>query len=350
MGRDYYAILGVDRDAGSEEIKRAFRRLARETHPDANPGDPQADARFREVAEAYEVLSDPRRRRAYDRGDTIDLSDLFGGFGGFDDLIRSVFGDSGIFGTGGRVQSRGRDVLTVVDVSLAEAAFGVEASVSFRTDVVCDVCGGDGARPGTLPETCPTCSGAGAVRVARRGFLGTVMSVATCERCQGTGQVVADPCEGCSGAGVHQQDRRVDVEVPAGVSTGTRLRLNREGAAVSGGGQPGDLYVEIRVRPDDRFERHGDDLLHHLAVDMVDVALGTNARIPLLEGGDEQIEVPAGSQPGWTTTLRGLGMGRLGRRGRGDLVVKLDVTVPTGLSSEEQEMLRAFARRRRDGS
>ena len=345
MAKDYYAILGVDRDASPEQIKRAFRRLARETHPDANPGDSGTEERFREIAEAHEVLSDPQRRRAYDRGDTIDLSDLFAGFGGFDDLIRSVFGDSGMFGGGGRVRTKGRDVLTVVDVTLPEAAFGTDASVSFRTDVLCQTCGGNGAKEGTRPDTCPTCSGAGAVRVARRGLLGTVMSVATCDRCEGSGQIISDPCEWCGGAGVHPEDRTVEVEVPPGVSTGTRLRLNREGAAISGG-QAGDLYVEIRVGHDDRWERHGDDVVHHVPVDMVDAALGTTVAVPLLEGGVDAVEIPAGSPPGWTTTLRGRGMGRLGRKGRGDMVVRLDVSVPTELSSDEAELLREFARRR----
>lgn len=344
MAKDYYAILGVERDASPEAIKRAFRRLARETHPDANPGDAAAEARFREVAEAYEVLSDPQRRRAYDRGDTVDLSDLFSGFGSFDDLLRSVFGDSGLFGgPARRGPAAGRDILVRVDVDLAEAAFGTEAEVSFRANVPCEVCGGNGAAPGTAPTTCPTCSGTGAVRTARRSLLGTVMSVGPCGTCSGVGTILSDPCERCAGMGVHPDDRTVQVEIPSGVSTGTRLRLNREGEAAPRGGRRGDLYVEVAVRPDPRFERMGQDLLHVLTIPMEQAALGVVVEVPTIDGGTLEVKVPAGTQPGWTTRFAGVGMTRLGRRGRGDLLVRVDVAVPRGLTSEEADLLRRFS-------
>lgn len=344
MAKDYYAILGVPRDASGDEIKKAFRRLARETHPDANPGDAQADARFREIAEAYEVLSDPDKRRRYDRGDTIDLGDLLGGFGGFDDLLRSVFGDSGLFGATGRpAPPRGRDILTRVQVDLADAAFGTDAEVSFRTNVVCSICRGSGAKPGSDRHTCPTCNGGGAVRVARRGLLGTVMSVTTCETCAGSGEVVSEACAQCSGQGVHPSDRTVKVEIPAGVDSGTRLRLSREGEAAPRSGQGGDLYVEVAVRPDDRFERAGDDLVHRVSVGMADAALGTKIDVPLIDGGTDVIDVPRGTQPGWVHRIPGRGMGRLGRRGRGDLLVHVSVAIPTDLTAEQEELLRSFA-------
>lgn len=346
MASDYYAVLGVPRDASQDDIKKAFRRLARESHPDANPDDPTAEARFREIAEAYEVLSDPERRRRHDRGDTIDLGDLFGGgFGGFDDLLRSVFGDLSGFGAGAgaRGPERGRDILARVEVDLAEAAFGTTVDVAFRTNVVCAVCSGDGARPGSDRSICPTCSGSGAVRVARRGLLGTVMSVTTCGTCSGSGEVFADLCERCAGAGVYADDRSVKVEVPAGVSTGTRLRLSREGEAVARGGQAGDLFVETVVRPDPRFERDGDDLVYRTGIGVAEAALGTVLTAPLLEGGETQVAVPEGTQPGWITRVPGSGMTKLGRRGRGDLVISVDVRVPTDLSAEEEELLRQFA-------
>lgn len=344
MAKDYYAILGVRREATGEEIKKAFRKLARETHPDANPGDPTAEVRFREVAEAYEVLSDPERRRRYDRGDTVDLGDLFAGFGGFDDLIRSVFGDSGLFGTAAsRGPARGRDVLARVEIDLAEAGAGTDAEVRFRAHATCDVCGGDGAAPGSSLETCPTCNGAGSVRMARRGLLGTVMSVAPCDRCQGSGRVVAVPCQGCGGAGVKPEEKVVKVEIPAGVSTGTRLRLTGRGEAAPRGGRAGDLFVEVLVRPDERFERRGDDLVHVVQVGIAEAALGTAVKVPLLEGGQESVDIPAGTQHGWVTSIPGKGMGRLGRRGRGDLLVGVEVVVPRALSPEEEEALRAFA-------
>lgn len=344
MPKDYYATLGVSRDAPAEEIKKAFRRLARETHPDANPGDPAAEARFREVAEAYEVLSDPERRRRYDRGDVADFGDLFGGFTGFDDLLRSVFGDSGLFGAdpGRSGPPRGRDVLTRVRVSLVDAAFGTDVEVSFRTNVVCSVCRGNGAKPGAERFTCPTCHGAGAVRAARRGLLGTVMSVTACTTCSGAGEVVSEVCERCQGAGVHVSDRSVKVEVPAGVDSGTRLRLTKEGEAAPRGGQAGDLYVEIAVEADPRFERAGEDLVHRASIGMAHAALGTTLEIPLLEGGTERVDVPAGTQPGWVHRITGKGMGRLGRRGRGDLLVQVSVSVPTDLTSEQEDLLRQF--------
>lgn len=344
MAKDYYAILGVSRDATQEEIKRAFRRLARETHPDANPGDPDAEARFREVAEAYEVLSDPERRRRYDRGDTIDLGDLFAGFGGIDDFLRSVFGDSGLFQTSSRGRSpRGRDVLTRVEIDLAEAAFGTDTEVRFTSSVTCTECNGSGAAPGTRPRTCPVCGGAGAVQVARRGFLGTMMTITTCDNCRGSGQVITTPCRRCGGRGVHSEERAVRVEIPPGVSTGTRLRLNREGEAIGRMGRPGDLYVEIIVREDPRYERVGDDVIYRTTIGVTEAALGTTVEVPLLEGGREKVRVPRGTQPGWRTRIPGKGMGRLGRRGRGDLVVEVSVRVPEDLTPEEEELLRRLA-------
>jgi molecular chaperone DnaJ len=346
MPKDYYATLGVAPDATTEEIKRAFRRLARESHPDANPSDPTADARFREVAEAYEVLSDPDRRRAFDRGETIDLSDLFAGFGGFDDLLRSVFGD-GSFAGGMRAASvRGRDVLVRTDVDLATAAFGGEAAVEFRANVVCSECGGDGAAPGTSPVTCPTCGGSGAVRVARRGLLGTMMTVSSCTTCSGAGTVVSTPCSRCGGVGAHPDNRTVRVEVPAGISDGTRLRHTGRGEAVGRQGPPGDLFVEVRVRPDPRYVRQGDDLVHEVRVGIAEASLGTKLEVPLLEGGAERIEIPPGTQPGAVVKLSGLGTARLGRRGRGDLLVQVTVEVPSELSAEEAEALHTFARLR----
>lgn len=348
MAVDYYEVLGVARDASSEDIKKAFRVRARQWHPDANPNDPTAEARFREAAEAYEVLSDPDRRRRYDRGDTIDLGDLFGGdFGGFDDILRSVFGQGGPFGdmfaSGGRTQSRGRDVLTQVQVSLPEAAFGTETEVVFRADTQCATCDGEGSAPGTSRITCQTCGGAGQVRMARRSLLGTMMSVGACPDCSGVGTVVDEPCPDCRGRGVVESERKVSVEVPAGVSTGTRLRLTGRGEAAGVGSIPGDLFVEIVVSADDRYRRDGDDLIHHVTVGLSEAALGTSVDVPLIDGGTESVDLPPGTQPGWMARLPGEGMGRLGRRGRGDMVVVADVVVPVDLTAEEEQALRRYA-------
>lgn len=341
--RDYYADLGLDRQATIDDVKRAFRRLARESHPDANPGDAGAEARFRRIAEAYEVLSDPARRAAYDRGDVIDLGDLFGGMGGLDDLIRSVFGDGGFFGQSARPASRGRDLLVLTEVDLNVAAFGGESEVKFRSAVTCEACSGQGTAAGTSPITCPTCGGAGSVRVARRGLLGTMMSVAPCTTCSGHGTLVTDPCPECRGVGASETDRSMRVEIPAGVPAGTRLRLTGHGESAGRRGGPGDLHVEVRVKPHRQFERSGDDLAFQLRVGIAEAALGTKVDIPLLEGGTEPLEVPAGTQPGTLFRLQGLGTARLGRRGRGDLVARTIVEVPTSLSTEQEEALRLFA-------
>lgn len=343
MSKDFYAILGVPRDASTEEIKKAFRRLARESHPDANPDDPTAEARFREIAEAYEVLSDPERRRRYDRGDTIDLGDLFASFGGFDDLIRSVFGDTGLFGAPTRTPSRGRDVVVPASVTLAEAAFGTTTQLEFTSLVGCATCSGSGAAQGTHPETCGRCGGSGAVRVARRGFLGSVMTLTTCELCGGSGEVVRVPCEICKGRGAVRGSRTIPVEIPGGVSDGTRLRLTRQGEPGPRGSRPGDLYVEIRVEPDPRFSRDGDDLIVRLPVGLAQAALGTRVEVPLLEGGSTDLDIPPGTQPGAVFSLRGKGMQRLGRRGRGDILIEVAVQVPETLSREEEDVLRRYA-------
>lgn len=354
MAVDYYQVLGVPRDASQDEIKRAFRTLARKWHPDANSEDPGAEERFRQVAEAYEVLSDPERRRRYDRGDTIDIGDLFGsGFGGLDDILRSVFGESSSFGDpfsfgGGPMRSkpRGRDVLAHVEVSLEDAAFGTETEVAFRSDQSCATCGGDGAAPGTSRITCSTCGGAGQVRAARRSFLGTMMTVTACPDCQGVGSQVDEPCPDCRGRGVVAADQRVTVEIPPGVSTGTRLRLSGRGESAGAGGATGDLFVEIVVATDDRFRREGDDLVHHVTIGLAEAALGTQVEVPLLGGETLEVDIPPGTQPGWTVRLPGEGMSRLGRRGRGDLMVVADVVVPVDLSAEEEGLLREYARLR----
>ena len=234
MAKDYYQILGVDRDVDPSEIKRAFRRLARETHPDANPGGAQAEARFREVAEAYEVLSDPDRRRSYDRGEQIEVSGLFSDF---DDLLRSVFGGSGLFGAGGTVQgSRGQDVLVRVGLSLEEAAFGAETKVEFEAEAVCSTCGGDGAAAGAEVIVCGGCGGAGMVRSTRSSFFGSMMTTSTCPRCRGRGQQVTRACGRCEGDGVATRRQSLMVEIPAGVSEGTRLRLRAGGGGAAGRG------------------------------------------------------------------------------------------------------------------
>ena len=344
MAKNYYEILGVGRDATSDEIKKAFRRVARATHPDANPGDPASESRFRDAAEAYEVLSDPDRRRRYDRGDTVDLSDLFAGWGGLDDLLRSVFGDGAMFGAASQSRpSRGRDVLIRVDVALQGAAFGTEAPVTFSTKVTCRVCTGTGAEGDEGQITCTECDGSGSVRMARRSLFGTMMTVGTCPTCRGEGVLITNPCRACSGLGAVEEETTVNVEVPAGVSTGTRLRLSGRGESGGRNGPSGDLYVEVHVAPDPRFERHDADLIYQVSIGIAEASLGTRVAVPLIEGGETDLEIPTGTQPGAVFRLQGLGVTRLGRRSRGDLHIVVAVEVPKELSADEEDLLRRWA-------
>lgn len=343
MAKNYYEILGVDRSASTEEIKKAFRRVARESHPDANPDDPDAEARFKLAAEAYEVLSDPERRHRYDRGDTIDLSDLFRGTGGLDDLLRSVFGDSGFFGGRSYRPPRGRDVLVRSTVTLEEAAFGTEATVEYEASTSCPTCSGSGASPGTHPVTCPDCSGGGQVRMTQRSVFGTMMSVTTCPTCRGEGTLIPDPCPDCSGTGAAPERVQVNVEIPPGVSNGTRLRLTGKGESGGRAGQSGDLFVEIAVEEDPRFERQDADLVHRTSIGIAEATLGTRIEVPTIDGEPTPLEIPRGTQPGEAFTIPGYGMTVLGRRGRGDLVVVVDVSIPEDLADEEEELLRRWA-------
>lgn len=347
--KDYYKVLGVSRGATTAEIKSAFRRLARETHPDANPDDPAAHSKFRDAAEAYEVLSDPSKRSRYDRGDTVDLGDLFGGFGGFEDILRSVFGEGGLFGGAGAARPRrGSDVLVRVALPLDQAAFGCDVDVTYQANFACETCGGSGARGRRGSRTCDTCGGAGAVRMARRSIVGTMMSVVECPDCSGEGTVIVDPCPDCAGRGVIHGERTVTVEIPSGVSTGTRLRLTGRGEAVGRDGRAGDLQVEVRVDADPRFERDDIDLLHRIDVSAFEATLGTRRDIPLLEGGTESLEIPPGTQPGSLIRLAGYGVPRLGSKGRGDLIVRVGVTIPTDITDEERALLVELGRLRGD--
>lgn len=341
MAKDYYQILGVPRDADPASIKKAFRQLARETHPDANPGDAGAEARFREVAEAYEVLSDPQRRRSYDQGEQIDISGMFGDL---DDLLRSVFGGSGFFGgAGGTRGSRGEDILVRMGLTLEEAAFGVEKEVEFEAEGACSACGGDGVAAGARVTACLGCAGSGMVRSTRSSFFGSMVTTSTCPRCRGRGRVATQACGRCGGEGVQPRRRSVKVEIPAGVSDGARLRLRERGAAAPMGGRAGDLYVQIGVHSDSRFEREGDHLFHRITVGITEAALGAEVKIPLLEGGFHTLQIPPGTQPGWVAKLAGYGTPPIGGRRRGDLLVEVEVEVPRNLDHAEEELLRTLA-------
>lgn len=342
---DYYEILGVDRAADQSEIKKAFRRLARETHPDANPDDPHAEERFRQVAEAYEVLSDPSRRAAYDRGATFDMGDLFSSFAGIDDLLSRFFGGGVGFPFGGARTgpAQGNDVAVRVGISLAEAATGATREVRFRAPITCEVCSGSGSEPGVPLETCDRCRGQGSVRVTRQTILGTTMAITACDACRGRGKVVSEPCTACDGLGSSVGERAMEVEIPAGIEDGARLRIPGRGAAGEAGGRSGDLYVEVLVESDPRFERHGADLVHRLRLGLAEAALGTTRAIPTIDDDDFDLDIPPGTQPGSVFKLSKLGMPRLRRRGRGDLLVEVLVEVPEQLTEEQEAALREYA-------
>ena len=351
MAADYYQLLEVSRDASSDEIKRAYRRLARQHHPDTN-ADPAAEARFKEIALAYEVLSDPDKRQRYDRfgPDGVGASDGFAG-GGINDIFDAFFGGNSPFGGGGRRgpmgPPRGADLEVVADLAFEEAVFGTRHPVDVRTAVACEPCGGTGAKPGTEPVTCLECAGVGQVQRVRQSFLGQMVTNSVCPRCNGQGRVISDPCETCGGEGRTIEERTYTVDIPGGVDTGSTLRLTDRGAAGPRGGANGDLYVHVRVQPHERFTRDGVDLRCDLPLSFAQAALGAHLEFDTLDG-QEDLVVPRGTPSGKEFKLKGRGVPHLERRHRGDLIVRVLVDVPTDLTAEEEDLLRQFAEQRGD--
>jgi len=351
MATDYYEMLGVDRDASDEELRRAYRRLARNLHPDANGGDPAAEARFKEVTLAYETLRDPERRRRYDlfgpengRG-VPGGGDIFGG--GLGDIFGAFFGGSPFGSTRPAGPRRGDDLEVALELRFEEAVFGVERELSLRGAVACETCAGSGSQPGTMPTTCGECGGAGQVRRVRQSILGQVVTTTPCPRCQGIGQVLTAPCRDCGGDGRRIEEHTVRVEVPAGVDDGTTLRIPGAGNAPHRGGIPGDCYVHLRVTPHERFRRAGTDLTADVHVAFTQAALGATVEFESLDG-HEQIQVPAGTQSGKVVRLRGKGVPHLRGRGRGDLHVRIVVDTPTGMPKEQEALLRELAAMREE--
>lgn len=356
---DYYELLGVPRSATADEMKKAYRRLARELHPDSNPGDPAAEEKFKQVARAYEVLSDPEQRARYDRfgekgvggAGGPNVGDMFGGGGGgLGDLFDAFFGGSNPFGGagGGRGQAgppRGQDLEVVADVAFEQAVFGATVPVTLRTALRCDDCSGSGAGAGTKPVTCSECNGRGQVQRVRQSMLGQMVTSSACQKCGGLGQVIVTPCAKCGGDGRIVTEKTYQVDVPAGVDTGSTLRLTGRGAVGQRGGGTGDLYVHIRVAAHERYQREHDDLVTELPVSIAQASLGAKFLLPTLDG-DEEILVPAGTQPGREFVLRQRGVPRLQGRGRGDLRVRVLVQVPTKLTEFETELLKKLAESR----
>ncbi len=343
---DFYELLGVERDASQDEIKRAYRRLARELHPDANPNDPEAEARFKKVAAAYEVLRDPQKRANYDR---------FGSSGGpsmGDPFAASGLGDlfDAFFNAGARTDpgpKRGVDLEAVARLTLEETVAGVAKDVTVRTAVPCDTCQATGASPGSNVSRCEQCGGTGQVRQVRQSILGQMVSTSTCPRCAGEGVEIASPCTDCSGEGRRVEEQTYNVDIPAGVGDGATLRLTGRGAVGPRGGAAGDLYVQVEVEEHPVFARDGDNLLAELHVAVTQAALGASVAFTAIDG-EITVEVPAGAQTGKRYRIRDQGVTRLRGRGRGDLMLTLIVDTPTELTAEQEELLRQLAKERQE--
>ncbi|SFC79341.1 molecular chaperone DnaJ [Tropicimonas isoalkanivorans] len=352
--RDYYEVLGIARGASEAEIKKAYRKKARELHPDSNSHKPDAEAQFKEVNEAYDVLKDADKKAAYDRFGHAAFEGGMGGGGGrggfhqsgdfasaFSDVFDDLFGDfmGGARGGGPRQRAaRGSDLRFNLRVTLEEAYTGIQKTINVPTSVACTVCSGTGAEGGAEPVSCPTCSGMGKVR-AQQGFF-TVER--TCPTCSGLGQIIKNPCKTCQGSGRVEKERSLSVNIPAGVETGTRIRLAGEGDAGTRGGPPGDLYIFLEVAEHDLFKRDAQSLFCHVPVSITAAALGGDIEVPTIDGGRSRVKVPAGSQTGKQMRLRGKGMPALRGAGMGDMFIELIVETPVNLSARQKELLREF--------
>ncbi|MBI9079165.1 MAG: molecular chaperone DnaJ [Pseudodesulfovibrio sp.] len=344
--RDYYEVLGVAQDASQDEIKSAYRKLAFKFHPDRNQDDPDAESKFKEASEAYEILGKAEKRQTYDRFGHEGVSgNGFSGFsnnedifGAFSDIFGEVFGFSS-GGRGGANRPRaGSDLRYNLDVSFRQAAKGAEVEIQIPVEVSCSLCGGSGAAPGTDPEVCSHCGGSGTMQQSQGFFRISV----TCPHCRGAGQVITDPCSECMGRGSVIENKDLNVRIPAGVDNNSRLRLRGEGEGGTNGGPPGDLYVVIRVEPDDVFERHGQNLIIGREISFVEAALGHRMEVPTLDD-PVNLDIPKGTQSGEVFRLRGLGLPHLGSTHKGDLLVEVKVKTPTRLNSRQEELLREFS-------
>jgi molecular chaperone DnaJ len=345
--KDYYGILGLGRDASQDDIKRAYRSKARLHHPDVSQEDEGAEARFKEIGEAYEVLSDPEKRRRYDLfGEAGTASSSFergfDNFGGpFGDIFNLFFGRGQARAS--RTPSRGSDLLATVRITLSEAYHGTTRELEIPRRNACDACGGTGIEKGYGRDLCPDCGGEGRESHTRRSAFGSFTSSTTCRRCGGAGEINTHPCQVCEGRGSLQITDKVEVNIPAGIDNGDRMRLGEHGEAGYLGGPPGDLYVEINVDEHETFTRQGSDLYAFVSVDMVEAALGTNIEVPTMNG-EEKLHIPAGSQPGEIFRLRGKGMPRIRSRASGDIYLTLDVRVPRKLDADQKKLLKEFRR------
>ena len=348
--RDYYQVLGLSRNASEEEIKKAYRKLARQFHPDVNSEDSEAEAKFKEVSEAYEVLKDPQTRARYDQfGHAGTQNGGFGGggfdgTGGFEDIFDMFFGGGGFGGAGGRRgPQKGADLRLDLEITLEEAAFGVEKEIELSKLQTCSECEGTGSAAGTFPSSCKICKGTGQVKTTQKTVLGHFQTVKPCHNCHGTGKVVETPCDSCYGQGRVKQKKKIEINIPAGIDTGSRLRVTGEGEPGANGGPEGDLYVYLTVKPHKLFERHGDDIWCNYPISIVQAILGDEVKIPTLDG-DVKLKIPEGTQTGTSFRLKSKGVQKLRGYGRGDQHVRVKVSVPTNLNEKQKDLIKEFSK------
>lgn len=347
--KDYYSILGVEKGASDEELKKSYRKLAMKYHPDRNQGDKEAEEKFKDINEAYQVLSDPQKKAQYDQFGTTDFSGGFGGAGGFDfsgmggfeDIFDSFFG--GGFSSRKRRNGpeRGADLEYTLNLTFEEAVFGIEKEISISKNEKCETCDGSGAKPGTSSKTCDKCGGSGQVRSQRNTPLGSFVTTNTCDKCRGTGNVIENPCSTCHGKGTTRKNKKIKINIPAGVDTGNVLPLRGQGEPGKNGGPNGDLYINIRVTPHKFFTRKGFDIYIEEHISFAKATLGTEIKVATIDG-DVKYTVPSGTQPGTVFRLKGKGVPRVNSHGRGDQYVKLIVDVPKSLNEKQKEALLAF--------
>jgi len=350
--RDYYEVLGLSRDCTAEDIKREYRKLARMYHPDVNNGNPEAEEKFKEISEAYAVLSNDEKRRQYDQFgfsrslfENFDFGSVFSEFG-FGDFFDSMFGT----GFGGpfssrratRQKKRGSDIKLEIKIKLKEAAYGVKKEIEYSVDDICDRCNGKGSLSESGIETCPECGGTGKVRTARQSFLGSIITTSTCSRCGGTGKIIKEPCPKCKGKGYYRKKKKISVDIPAGIHNGDSLRLTGKGNSLGRDSINGDLYIVVRVISQPGFTRSGDDILSDVDISFAQAALGCKIKAKTIDG-EEEINIKPGTQPGEKIVLKSMGMVELNGYRRGDHIINVNVKIPGKLTREEVELLRKYA-------
>ena len=354
--RDYYEVLGVQKQATSDEIKKAYRVLAKKYHPDMNPGDKEAEVKFKEVNEAYEVLSDADKRQKYDQyghaafDPSMGGGSGFGGFGGgfgadfdFGDIFSSFFGGGSSSRSRANAPIDGDDIATRITISFEEAVFGCKKEISFQRIEACSDCSGSGAEKGTKAETCSTCRGTGRVTVQQQTVLGYMQTQRACQDCHGSGKIIKKPCKNCNGKGFVRINKKLEVTIPAGIDSMQRIILRGQGSAGRNGGANGDLMIEVRVKEDKIFTRSGNNVYCEIPISFADAALGAEIDVPVLGGGTEKFHIPEGTQTGTTFTMKGKGVANVNTKRKGDLVITVNVETPKNLTAEQKKLLSAFA-------